>query len=93
MIEFSGDRHYIGCPMVMDNAQALLLKSLACLQGESVIFDLSRVEEADSSALAVMLGLTREAQAKAVSMSFVEVPEGVVTLARLYGIDEFLALV
>ena len=93
MIEFSGDRHFIACPMVMDHAQGLLNAALPAVQGKSVIFDLSRIEEADSSALAVMLGLVRAAQAQGVSMSFVEVPQGVVTLARVYGIDEFLALV
>ena len=93
MIESPGNRHFIACPMVMDHARQLSEKAATVLQGDSACFDLSRVEMADSSAIAVMLGVVREAQAKGVAVSFANVPQGVLTLARLYKLDDQLAVV
>jgi len=78
-------------PMVMENARQLLAAGRAKLRGDSVI-DLSAVETADSSALAVMLGWLRHAEAGKNSLTFVGVPAGVVSLAELYGVSDLLPL-
>ena len=51
------------------------------------------MREADSSALAVMLAWLRRASQLGVQVSFANVPQGVRTLAELYGVTELLPLV
>ncbi len=92
MIELSGNELRIVGPMLTDNARSLLAQAMQAMQPPSVTFDLSQVLEADSSALAVMLALTREAQSRGIALSFSGVPEGVMSLAKLYGVGDFLPL-
>jgi phospholipid transport system transporter-binding protein len=54
--------------------------------------DLSAVSEADSSAIAVMLGWLRAAPALSAQLQFEHVPEGIAALADLYGVRELLPL-
>lgn len=74
----------------MDNAPALLAQGVACLQPGEMVVDLSAVGEADSSALAVMLGWLRAAETARSTLRFVGIPEGVSSLARLYGVADLL---
>lgn len=93
MIERAADRLFVDTPMVMGNAKALLAagESVLAAQG-SALMDLSRVREADSSAVAVMLAWLRRAAEKGVQVHFANVPQGVRTLAELYGVTELLPL-
>ena len=60
-------------------------------QGEDV-FDFAEVTEADSSALAVMLGWLRAAELSRSTVRFANIPAGVRSLAELYGVAELLPL-
>lgn len=91
MIERSNGALAVRGAMVMTNARALLAAGCAEIGADSVV-DLSAVEAADSSALAVMLGWLRHAQAGNKRLSFVGVPAGVLSLAELYGISDLLPL-
>ena len=57
-----------------------------------VIFDFSAVSEADSSAVAVMLGWLRAADAASARVKFAHIPAGVRSLAELYGVTDLLPL-
>ncbi len=92
MIARDGARLFIEAPLLMMNARALLDAGRAALQPGEQIFDFSRVEEADSSALVVMLGWLRSAPAKEASIRFAHLPAGVLSLAKLYGLTELLPL-
>lgn len=91
MIERSNGALAVRGAMVMANARALLADGCAGIGADSVV-DLSAVDEADSSALAVMLGWLRHAQATNRRLSFVGVPAGLLSLAELYGISDLLPL-
>lgn len=80
-------------PLVMANARGLLEAGRLRLRSGKILFDLGAVVEADSSALAVMLGLTRSAQAMGASVQFSNVPAGVMSLAGLYGVAELIQVV
>lgn len=82
----------IQSPMIMANAHELLAAGRAALQPGEVVFDFSEVAEADSSAIAVMLGWLRSAAAMQADLHFVHVPPGVRSLAELYGLEELLPL-
>ena len=93
MIERAADRLFVDVPMVMGNAKALLAAGEGVLVAQgSALLDLSRVLEADSSAVAVMLAWLRRAAEKGVQVHFANVPQGVRTLAELYGVTELLPL-
>jgi len=52
--------------------------------------DLGEVGELDSSALALLLAWLREAKRRNLDLSFTRLPEGLTTIARLYGVAELL---
>jgi phospholipid transport system transporter-binding protein len=92
MIVREADRLIVTAPLIMDNARALLEAGRdALLEGEQVI-DLCQVVEADSSALAVMLGWMRAASLSRSTLKFTNIPAGVRSLAELYGVTELLPL-
>ena len=90
MIERAGERLVVSSPMTMANAPALLAAGRAALQPGLMVFDLSAVREADSSALAVMLGWLRVADASRSTVRFARIPDGVRSLAELYGVADLL---
>ena len=92
MILREADRLIVTAPLIMDNARRLLEAGRdALLAGEQVI-DLGQVVEADSSALAVMLGWMRAANVSRSTVKFANIPAGVRSLAELYGVAELLPL-
>ena len=92
MIESVNGRICIDCAMVTDNARRLLEQGRARVVAGEQIFDLSAVADADSSAVAVMLGWLRHAAGTGAVIRFVGVPAGVLSLAELYGVSDLLPL-
>ncbi|MGE5492386.1 MAG: lipid asymmetry maintenance protein MlaB [Actinomycetota bacterium] len=93
MIERDGDRLRVTVPMVMENARGLLEAGRSALGATGVTIDLGAVSEADSAALAVMLGWLRTAEGTGAKITFANLPAGVRSLADLYGMTELLPLV
>lgn len=92
MIERQAGRLFVTAPLIMDNARSLLEAGRAALQAGEQIIDLGQVAEADSSALAVMLGWMRGASLSRSTIKFANIPAGVRSLAELYGVAELLPL-
>ncbi len=90
MIEREAGRLVIAVPMVMANASALLSAGRAAMQPGEQVFDLGRVTEADSSAVAVMLDWVRNAGLSRSTPKFAHIPVGVRSLMELYGVTELL---
>lgn len=66
-------------------------KGLPLKNGMSeVLVDLSQADVVDSSAVSLMLVWLREAQRNRVELSFVNVPDNLLSLAKLYGVAEIL---
>lgn len=78
--------------MVIGTAARLKEAGLAALAGDVKTIDLASVDEADSSAVAVLLAWTRNAQEKKRPLSIVNAPESVRSLAALYGVADLLPL-
>ena len=93
MIEREAGRLVIKVPMVMANARGLLEAGRSALQPGEQVFDLGQVDDADSSAVAVMLGWLRVADRSRSTLKFAHIPAGVRSLAELYGVAELLPLV
>lgn len=93
MIELRAGAQHVTVPVVMAHAGALLAAASQTLRaGEQTVFDLSAVAEADSSAIALMLALSREAAKRRATVRFAAVPAGVRALAELYGVADLLPL-
>ena len=92
MIEREAGRLVIKVPMVMANARGLLESGRSALQPGEQVFDLAQVDDADSSAVAVMLGWLRVANRSRSTLKFAHIPAGVRSLAELYGVAELLPL-
>lgn len=92
MIEISGDRVRVTAPMLIANARGLLEQGRALMQAPALVVDLAAVAEADSSALTVVFGWLRSAQAQGRTLRLVNVPRSMTSLAELYGVSEFLPL-
>ena len=93
MIEREAGRLVVTAPMTMANARGLLAAGCSALQPGEQVFDFSQVTEADSSAVAVMLGWLRAAGSSRSTVKFAQIPAGVRSLAELYGVTELLPLV
>ncbi len=90
MIDVQPGRLRITVPMRMDHAAALLAAGSRALQPGVQVIDLGAVDEADSSAIAVMLGWLRAAPESRSTLCFTNIPDGVAALADLYGVSELL---
>jgi phospholipid transport system transporter-binding protein len=93
MIEQKAGCLAVTVPLVMANARGLLDAGRVHLQPGNVLFDLAQVSEADSSAVAVMLGLVRVAKQRGSDVKFSNVPAGVRSLAELYGVAELIQVI
>jgi phospholipid transport system transporter-binding protein len=83
----------ITSPMVIANAHALLEAGhgfLATAAEKELRLDLASVREADSSALAVLFALRRAAAAHGRTLTVVNLPPDMSSLASLYGVTEAL---
>lgn len=90
MIERTAGVLHVTVPMVMANATALLQAGRAAFSEAQETIDLAAVVEADSAALAILLAWQRTAASEQRQIRFINLPAGVLTLADLYGVDEFL---
>jgi|WetSurMetagenome_2_1015567.scaffolds.fasta_scaffold1234274_2 phospholipid transport system transporter-binding protein len=92
MIEITEDRMRVVGPMVITTATALKAAGESALSAGASVIDLSGVTDADSAAVAVLLAWTRGARERRQTLSIVESPESVRSLATLYGVAELLPL-
>jgi phospholipid transport system transporter-binding protein len=85
-----GERLFVRGPVTLANAASLLEQGAREVREGARTIDLGGVTEIDSSLLAVMLAWMREARRAGAAVGFVNLPEGLVTIARLYGVDGLL---
>jgi phospholipid transport system transporter-binding protein len=90
MIRREGDRMIVSGALTLASVAAALREGNAAI-GEGVrTVDLGEVGELDSSALALLLAWLREAKQQNHGLSFANLPQGLTTIARLYGVAELL---
>lgn len=76
--------------LTFQSARAALEQGCVAIAAGETVFDLGGVKSADSSGVALMLAWLRKAQARGQRLTFVNVPENLTTIARLYGVDGLL---
>ncbi len=76
--------------LTLQTATASLGQGVAAIKAGQTVFDLAGLKVADSSAVALLLAWKRAARKAGVSLSYVNIPAGLQSLAALYGVDDFL---
>ena len=92
MIRRDGERMVVSGALTLTSVAADLREGNAAIAQGVRSVDLSEVGELDSSALALLLAWLREARLMNRSLSFANLPQGLTTIARLYGVADLLPL-
>jgi phospholipid transport system transporter-binding protein len=90
MIRREGNRIVVSGPVTLANVTGVLREGCEQLRAGVRTIDLAEVTELDSSLLAALLAWMREARRNDTEVAFVNLPEGLLTVARLYGVAELL---
>jgi phospholipid transport system transporter-binding protein len=90
MIRREGARLLLEGPVTLANVAGVLEDGYAQIRDGASSVDLAAVTEIDSSLLAMLLAWLREARRLGRGLEFANLPEGLATIARLYGVVELL---
>ena len=90
MIRRDGDRLMVSGPLTLAHVAAALSEGNAAIGAGVRSVDLGGVGELDSSALALLLAWLREARRHDRDLVVSNLPQGLTTIARLYGVAELL---
>ncbi|MBI3524463.1 MAG: STAS domain-containing protein [Betaproteobacteria bacterium] len=90
MIRSSGNRVEVAGDMTLSSAAMLLEEGGKALEHPATVFDLAAVTDVDSSSIAVIFGWLREAQRREKTLSIVNPPEDLLSLAAVYDVSELL---
>lgn len=80
----------IAGPATLKNITSLLAEGLVQVRAGVESVDLAEVSELDSSLLAAVLAWIREAGIRNQTLTVVNLPKGLQTLAELYGVETLL---
>ena len=90
MIRRDGERMAVSGALTLANATSVLAQGNAAIAEGVRSVDLAEVGELDSSALALLLAWLREAKRQKRELVFVNLPQGLTTIAKLYGVADLL---
>jgi ABC-type transporter Mla MlaB component len=92
-ISFDSKNYYIQVKGELVEATVMdALKQFAreCQQHDEWVIDFTRVTRVDSTALALLIELKRNAASKKREISFIYLPEALLTIARLSQVEDLL---
>jgi phospholipid transport system transporter-binding protein len=90
VIRRDGPRMVVGGPVTLANVRRVVEDGERHIDEGVRTVDLSEVSELDSSLLAALFAWLRHARKHEVEIGFVNLPESLRTIARLYGVDTLL---
>jgi phospholipid transport system transporter-binding protein len=91
MIRRDGERMVVSGSLTLASVAADLAQGKAAIAEGVRSVDLAEAGELDSSALALLLAWLREAKRLKRELSFTNLPQGLTTIARLYGVADLLS--
>ena len=91
MIRREGERMMVSGALTLGSVAADLVQGKAAIADGVRSVDLAEAGELDSSALALLLAWLREAKRLNRELSFSNLPQGLTTIARLYGVADLLS--
>jgi phospholipid transport system transporter-binding protein len=90
MIRREGGRMVLSGAVTLANVGGLLEEGRRHLAEGVQTVDLGEVSEMDSALLALLLAWLRDARGRERELAFVNLPESLRTISRLYGVDALL---
>ena len=90
MIAREDGRLMVGGRLTISTVPALFEEGLQHLASEDLLVDFSKVEAVDCAAVSMLLGWLRAAQRNQRALRVTGIPDDLLSLARLYGVDELL---
>ena len=91
VVRKEGERLRVSGALTLATVAAALEQGNAAIAEGARTIDLGEVGELDSSALALLLAWLREAKRKGRALEFANLPQGLTTIASLYGVAELLS--
>ena len=85
-----GDKLRVGGSITIHNVVAMVEQGIASFDRGGEIVDLSQIENVDSSAVSMLLEWQREAGRRKRKITFVNMPEKLKNLVRLYDLFELI---
>jgi phospholipid transport system transporter-binding protein len=77
--------------LVVDKAETVLAESLALpMDDTALVVDFAAVNIVDTTALALVLAWKRRAKEEFSEISFINFPDNLMSLASLYGVQDFI---
>ncbi|CAH1385813.1 STAS domain-containing protein [Candidatus Nitrotoga sp. M5] len=92
MIERDGGYVHVSSSLTIETVTTLFKNGLQSDKKMPLVVDLAQVETVDSAAVSLLLSWLREAQRNSVELCFTNIPESLLSLARLYGVVDMLPL-
>ncbi|MDD5181108.1 MAG: STAS domain-containing protein [Gallionellaceae bacterium] len=92
MISRDGDRLQVSGSLTIETVTGLLGAVMQPGGNAGLVIDLGKVEAVDSAGVSLLLSWLRRAQQNKVALCFSNVPDNLLSLARLYGVAELLPL-
>jgi len=92
MIERSGDRLEVRGAITLADVTQWREAGLKAIDRDGLTIDLGGVEDADSSALSLLLEWHREAKARGFRVTYANLPENMRSLAEVYGVLELIPM-
>ena len=90
MIRRDGTTLMLSGPVTLANVAQVLQEGLEQIRDGARSVDLGQVTELDSSLLAMLLAWLREAKQRNAEVTFANLPQGLETIAQLYGVEGLL---
>ncbi|MFM0326670.1 STAS domain-containing protein [Caballeronia glebae] len=87
----TGGRFQTAATLTHESAKAALDAGLSRIAAGATEVDCAPLTQFDSSALAVLLAWQRAAAARGAALGVVNLPSGLLSLARAYGVDTLLS--
>ncbi len=91
MITLNGDRAVLAGPVTLANVNAVLDEGNGVFKAPSLTLDLAGVTDVDSTAVSVLLEWRRAAARDQRVIGYVNYPDNLKSLIKLYGVSELLA--
>lgn len=96
MITRTGDHWLVSGNVTMATVNALFREGMKLLADSNpssdMVIDFAKLEKVDSSAVSLMLVCLREARRIKANLRFINVPDNLMSLAKLYGVAELMQL-
>ena len=91
MMTLDGDRAKLAGPVTLANIQAVLDEGHRLFKAMAVTVDLAAVTEVDSTAVSLLLEWRRAALRDKRAIDYVNYPDNLKSLIKLYGVSELLS--